>query len=102
MATYIGQTFSGQDVTLDGNTFERCSFSQCRLVYNGGPGLPVLRNCLMSPDCRWHFDEAAGRTLVFLAERFRSGDRQVVQQVIDYVTQSHQGPPPQSSTVTVQ
>src|SRR5689334_13720936 len=32
-----GRTFSREDVVLDGRTYFRCSFLECRLIYRGGP-----------------------------------------------------------------
>jgi hypothetical protein len=34
---YVNQTFVGQTVLLDGNTFRSCTFQDCTLKHEGGP-----------------------------------------------------------------
>jgi hypothetical protein len=64
MATYKDQQFSAEPIELDGNLFERCTFSRCRLVYRGSVP-PGMTGCRFD-DCTWEFDDAAGRTVAFL------------------------------------
>ena len=33
---YVDRVFTDEDVTLDGNTFTRCTFDGCVIRYNGG------------------------------------------------------------------
>ena len=42
---YKGQTFENEDVILDGNSFENCTFRN--VVFNYGGGHLVMKNCGM-------------------------------------------------------
>ena len=41
MAEFNEQEFKDADEVLDGNTYNRCTFTNCRLVYRGGT-IPFL------------------------------------------------------------
>ena len=55
-----------RDVTevLDGNVYNQCVFTNCKMVYRGGQ-IPLLRQCTFN-DCSLHFEDAARRTLDLL------------------------------------
>ncbi len=61
--TFEDETFTGR-VTLDGASFEGCSFEGAVLVYSGGPP-PLIRNCSFR-DVRFEFQDAAARSLALL------------------------------------
>lgn len=63
------QTFENTDVTLDGVTYEKCTFQGCRLMYHGSSG-PDLRECTFT-DCAWGVFGAAQNTLNFLMGLYR-------------------------------
>jgi len=62
----IGQSYTNQDVVLDGKSYQRCTFNECRLTYRGGPSRMVA--CYIGPNCVWQFEEAASYVLQFLQE----------------------------------
>jgi hypothetical protein len=64
MAKHVGEQFKDQRVLLDGESYERCEFKQCVIVYRGGP-LSDLVGCSFH-DCRFELEDAAQRTLEFL------------------------------------
>jgi hypothetical protein len=62
----IGQSYTKRDVVLDGNSYQRCTFNECRLIYRGGPARLV--SCYIGPNCTWQFVDAASYVLQFLQE----------------------------------
>ncbi len=64
------QTFTGQTIQLDFNSFERCTFENCVLVY-AGVATVSLRYCIFR-DCQWVFNGPAARTFDFV-RRLYSG-----------------------------
>ena len=61
-----GQSFTKQEVNLDGKSHQNCTFNECRLVYRGGPARMV--SCYISGNCEWKFEDAASYVLQFLQE----------------------------------
>ena len=64
MATVKDSAFENVAVRLDGTEYQGCSFRRCTLVYSGGL-LPGFSDCTFEA-CGWHFEEAAGRTVMFI------------------------------------
>lgn len=62
----IGETFRDETVELDGARFVDCTFEGCELVYSGGE-VPRRVEGNTFRDCRWRFEDAAGRTVRFMA-----------------------------------
>ncbi len=63
--------FSGTTEVLDGNSYTKCTFHKCTLVYSGGD-LPKMEAC-HSYDCNWKFEGAADRTIAFLRATYHGG-----------------------------
>lgn len=59
-----GTAFLDAIEIIDGKTYERCTFTRCRIVYKGGP-LPLIDGCSFD-DCTWDLEESATRTLDYL------------------------------------
>jgi hypothetical protein len=59
-----GETISNVTETIDGNQYVNCRFENCQLVFSGGE-LPTINSCHFD-NCRWQFEEAAERTLLFM------------------------------------
>lgn len=72
MARHEGQTFRNQRVSIDGNTYVRCQFHNCELVYAGGDNVG-LQYCDFD-NVRWTFDGPAARTIVFMTGLYNGGD----------------------------
>jgi hypothetical protein len=60
---YSNQKFDHTEVDLDTALFDGCEFSDCVMVYSGGP--TQLTSCTYR-NCSWRFDGIAGRVLAFL------------------------------------
>jgi hypothetical protein len=61
---YTDCTFQGRRVVISGQRFERCTFVNCELVFDGKP--TQLISCNIS-GCNWAFEGAAGETLGFVS-----------------------------------
>ena len=70
MEIYSQNTFVGQRIQVDGSTFDGNSFTDCVLVYGGGP-LTFNNNRLNNT--RWEFVDAAARTLGLMSSFYQSG-----------------------------
>lgn len=69
MANYSGNIFVGQRIKLDDNTFEGNKFTNCILVYGGGP-LTFNNNSLNG--VQWEFVDNAARTLGLLSSFYQA------------------------------
>jgi hypothetical protein len=67
-----GRTFTGTDIRLDGNSYENCSFSTCRFLFDGADGFNLNRNSIAT-DCTFVFGGAAGTTLNALRAIYSMG-----------------------------
>lgn len=61
---YRDKTFSDVTEALDGNQYFNCRFENCQIIYRGGQ-LPGVNGCHFQ-DCRWQFEDAADRTMMFM------------------------------------
>ena len=75
--TISGRHFVNETMVMDGRSLDNCSFRDCRLVYRGGEP-PKIRDCRFEA-CHWEFDDAAARTLQFLAGLYHGGFDGVVE-----------------------
>lgn len=71
MPTYRNERFSNQRVAVDGNRYEGCSFSDCRLVYAGGE-MPTFSGCTFR-QTNILLDDAADRTAQYLQSLYGLG-----------------------------
>ena len=71
MADFSDKNFEDETVNLDGNTYLRCNFTRCTIIYSGGE-IPKLAHCNFTGES-WRFEGAAERTLILLQEFSRSG-----------------------------
>jgi hypothetical protein len=69
MAIYSGNTFTGQRLKLDDNTFESNNFTNCILVYGGGP---LIFNNNSLNGVQWEFVDNAARTLGLLSSFYQA------------------------------
>jgi len=82
------QTFTDQEIRLDGNEFVECQFKNCTVTYGGGP-IPKLAGCSFV-DIRLSFAEAALNTLAFmtiLCQGFGEGGKQLIEQTFENIRQ---------------
>ncbi len=64
MATYQNERFANQRVDVDGNRYEACIFTDCRLVYRGGDK-PSFSGCTFR-QTNLQLEDAANRTAQYL------------------------------------
>ena len=79
-----GLSYNHQTVSLDAGDFRDCEFSNCRLIYSGGP-LPRTDNCRFT-DCEWALQGPAADTLAFLKIMWSVGAKSDVQEAIKEIT----------------
>ena len=80
MINVTGKSFRDQTEILDGNSYDQCTFANCRLVYWGGPP-PQITRCSFER-CSWEFDDAASRTVGFMRALYHgmgAGGRQIIE-----------------------
>jgi hypothetical protein len=69
---FIDQTFDGQRIVLDFNSFENCTFRGCSIVFMGyGP--VGLTGCTFE-GCAFPVDGPPARYMLFLRELYRLGE----------------------------
>jgi hypothetical protein len=68
METIIGRRFESERVVISGAHFERCTFVDCELVFDGRP-THLVDNTF--DGCRWFFEGAAATTLDLLTRLCR-------------------------------
>lgn len=77
--TYKNRQFNdGEVLTIDGEEFFGCTFTNCTLVYSGG-GLPKFNGCHFATTAEWRFDEAAGRVLTLLSQLHAAGATELIE-----------------------
>lgn len=76
--------YTQETVLLDGEAFDGCEFTDCRLVYAGGDA-PSFTDCRFN-DCEWKFEDAAARTLGYLKLIWSAGAKSAVQSTIKDIT----------------
>lgn len=62
----VDEIYRDETIELDGAEFVGCRFEGCDLVYRGGE-LPRRVEENTFRDCRWRLEDAAGRTVRFMA-----------------------------------
>lgn len=87
---YQNQTFEDVPVELDGNEFHNCTFTRCTFVYRGG-GIPLLSGCTVTA-LKFSLDDAAGRTMLLLAQLYHTGLQGAVESVFEGVRQTKDFP----------
>lgn len=77
-------TYSHDTVVLEAETFSRCEFRDCRLIYAGGEPATLIE-CKFF-DCDWRLEGAAARTLAHLKLMWSAGSKGEVQALIKDIT----------------
>jgi hypothetical protein len=62
----IGRIFDGVTVTLDGVSYQKCTFKRCQLIYRGGPARVV--SCSIGAGCVWEFQDTAAFVMQTLSD----------------------------------
>ncbi len=61
-----GVTHAKQSVMLDGMWFENCTFTECTIIYCGGPCR--TSSCTFSPNTLWDFRNQAAEVILALQQ----------------------------------
>lgn len=83
MALYINKIFSGEDVELDGHTFQGCTFQNCNLIYRGGQPPSLVNNSFN--DFRFTFLDSALFTLLFMSALYKAGFDANIERTFDNI-----------------
>lgn len=71
MADFENIEFTNESVSLDGNVYKGCTFTDCELLIGASAPFSLANNNLT--DCRWTFTGAAALTLTILASLYQTG-----------------------------
>jgi hypothetical protein len=81
------QTFNGQDILLDGNSYRNCRFIDCRMIYEGtGPMEFGGNDC--TENTQWVFGGPAAQFKEFLSVLYKFGGesgRNLVEQFFEEI-----------------
>lgn len=94
ITTIANQTFAGQTIQLDGQTFQGCTFNNCTLIYAGHT--PASFSQCQFTATKWQVTAAAENVIAFLEALYRNGGesgRQWVEEAVAQITQ-REGPGP--------
>ena len=89
---HVGKTVSNETEVIDGNHYEECRFENCKMIYRGGE-IPRITRCQFE-DCKWHFEDAAERTLLFMRQLYHGMGPGGMQLIESTITQLRQPSPP--------
>lgn len=80
---YVNETFTNRRVDLSKNSFKKCVFNHCLLVFDG-TGATDLDDCDPT-DSQFAFDGYAGTTLLFLTDIYKNGGAHVVEEIFTHI-----------------
>ncbi|MGJ3239677.1 MAG: hypothetical protein ACFE0Q_13285 [Anaerolineae bacterium] len=83
MTTFNNETFSNEDVNVDGNQYDNCTFDTVLLIYQGG-GVPVFNECTFR-NVKIDLQGSASQTAGYLNSLYDAGLPEEVEQVISDV-----------------
>ncbi|MEM7348552.1 MAG: hypothetical protein AAF485_30360 [Chloroflexota bacterium] len=81
MAIFTNQQYSNEDIVIDGNTYNGCSFSDCRLIYKGGDS-PNFNDCTVRKS-DLQLEGSAANTTEYLQSLYQVGLRGGVDRILD-------------------
>lgn len=90
MATIENQTFTDENVAVDGNRYVTCTFTDCKLVFAGGE-LPVFDRCAFN-GTSVQLEDRAFQTVKYLNGLYRGGLTQPVDTVVEAVREGNYPP----------
>ncbi len=71
MANFENEQFTNEAISLDGNTYKGCTFTDCELLIGASAPFSLANNDVTN--CRWTFTGAAALTMTILASLYRIG-----------------------------
>ncbi len=90
-----GETMTDATEVIDGNQYNDCRFTNCKLVFRGGE-IPRISGCHFE-NCQWQFDDAAERTLLFMRQLYHgmgTGGAQLIEATLSQLRQPMGQPSP--------
>ena len=90
MATFQNQTFTNQELVVDGNIYKSCRFVSCLVIYQGG-ATPTFDDCTFT-GLRIQLEEGAAQTVKYLTGLYHGGLSNTVERVIDKVERGSLAP----------
>jgi hypothetical protein len=90
-----GQTFTKQQVFLDGGSFYDCTFDDCDLIYSAL--MPVILNGNTMRNCRWQFGGPAQNCVAFMMLLYNSGARDLIEATFESIRKGTIVNPPQTT-----
>ena len=80
---FTHKNYNNERVDLCNNTFNRCVFNHCMLVFDG-TGPANLNGCDMDAS-NFAFDGPAGTTLLFLTNVYKDGGAHVIEEIFSHI-----------------
>ena len=77
--------FREERVELDGNSYDRCTFTKCDLVFSG-KSLPNLTNNAIA-ECRWKFEGSAEITIQFMRSLYHGVAAELIEATFRQIRQ---------------
>lgn len=77
------EIFEDKSILLDGEHFEACTFTRCKLIFEGGMPPVLVQNNFN--ECMWVFDGAALRTIAFMSALYRGGAKELIEATFENI-----------------
>ena len=87
MADFEYAKFTNEAISLDGNTYEGCTFTNCEIIIEASAPFSLANNDFTG--CLWTFTGAAALTMNILAQLYQSGTE--TQEIIERTFESIRG-----------
>jgi len=87
MADFEYAKFTNEAISLDGNTYEGCTFTDCELIIGASAPFAFAENNVSG--CRWTLTGAAAMTVTILTELYQQGPE--MQQLVEQTFESIRG-----------
>ncbi len=87
MADFEYAKFTNEAISLDGNTYEGCTFTDCELIIGASAPFTFAENNVSG--CRWTLTGAAALTVNILTQLYQSGPE--TQEIIERTFENIRG-----------
>ena len=73
MADFENEKFTNEAISLDGNKYDSCTFTDCELLIGASAPFRLINNDFIG--CRWAFTGSAALTMNTLADLYQMGPK---------------------------